>query len=110
MENILFSRGHIRATKMHFAIVPGGFVRLKDGPLPNGSIVVDGKWHEGKPRISVHRVVNSCLVKVGRDCPAAVKCAIYEVVKGKLLEMPAKMYAFAAEVAWRTIVARKSQE
>lgn len=110
MEKVFFSRGHIRATKMHFAVVPGGFVRLKDGHLPDGSIVVDGKWYDGKPRISLHRVVNSSLVKVGRGCPAAVKCAIYEVVKVKLLEMPARMYAFAAEAAWRTIVARNSKE
>lgn len=110
MEKIFFSRGHLRASKMHFAVVPGGFVRLKDGLLPNGSIVVDGKWRNGKPCISMHRVVDSQLMKVNRNCPAAIKCAIYEVVKEKLLEMPGRMYAFAAEVAWRTIMVRNSQE
>ena len=110
MEKINFSRGRLRANQMHFAVVPGGFVRLKNGPLQDGSIVVDGKWHNGKPSISIQRVVDSKLVKVGKDCPAVVKCAVYEVVKLKLLEMPGRMYAFAAEVAWRTIMVRNSLE
>lgn len=107
MDKIFFSHGHLRANNMRFALVPGGHVRLRDGLLPEGSIVVDGQWRKDKASIAIHRVEGNALVKIGRDCEPLKKQAILEVVKEKLTEMPSKLAVFAAELAWRSIKARK---
>ena len=81
---------------------------MKDGNLSEGSLIVEGEWQKKKALVTIYRVENGVVVKVGRDYEAHKKLAIHEVVKQKLLEMPSKMAAFAAEVAWRVIMARKA--
>jgi hypothetical protein len=110
MDKVFFSHGHIRANRMRFAVVPGGHIRLKDGSLNNGSLIVEGEWHKSKAAVTIYRVEDDHLVKIGRDCEAHKKSAIYDVVKQKLLEMPNKMATFAAELAWRSIMARRALE
>ncbi len=103
-----FSRGHLRANRMRFAIVPSGHVRLKDGVLNEGSLIVEGEWEKKKAIVTISRIENGLLVKVGREYEASRKSVILEEVKQKLLEMPNKMATFAAEIAWRSIMARKA--
>lgn len=110
MEHVFFDRGHLRSTKVRFAIVPGGHIRLKSGQLPEGSIVVDGSFFGGKPRMKVSRVELNELVRIGRSTDPFKRSAVYDVVKSKLLEMPSKVYVFAVELAWRSILARKALE
>lgn len=110
MDKVFFSHGHIRATRMRFAVVPGGHIRLKNGGLNDGSLIVEGEWHKNKAVVTISRIENGQLVKIGRDCEAHKKSAIYDVVKQKVLEMPNKMAAFAAELAWRALMARKALE
>lgn len=110
MEQVFFDRGHLRSTKVRFAIVPGGHIRLKSGPLPEGSIVVDGSFFNGKPRVKVARVERKELVRVGKATDPFKRSAVYDVVKSKLLEMPSNVYVFAVELAWRSILARKALE
>lgn len=110
MEKVFFSHGLIRASRMRFAIAPGGHIRLKDGNLSNGCLVVEGEWRKNKAVLTIYRVEEDKLVRIGRDYEAHKKSAIYDVVKQKVMEMPNKMAAFAAELAWRAIMARKALE
>lgn len=108
MEKVFFSHGVLRASHLKFAIVPGGHIRLKDGRLSNGSLVVEGQLGKQKPKVTIYRVEGDCLVPVGRDYCPIKKSAVLDVVKEKLLEMPEKLAIFAAEVAWRAIMARRA--
>lgn len=110
MEQVVFNRGHIRATTVRFAIVPGGHIRLKSGHLPEGSIVVNGRILAGKPRFKIARVEGRELIAVGKSSEPLKRSAVYDVVKAKLLEMPSKVYVFAVESAWRSLAARKALE
>lgn len=107
-KTVYFSRGTLRSNRAHFAICPGGFIRLKPGNLPAGSIVVDGQCNGKKVLVDIHRVEGTELVKVGRDYEPFKKSAIIDVVKESLLKMPTKMAAFAAEMAWRAIMADRA--
>lgn len=110
MKSVNFTHGHIRATSMRFAIAAGRHIRLKDGVLQDGSLVVEGEWKKAKALVTIFLVENGMLVKVGRDYEARRKLEILQTVKCKLLDMPAKMGMFAAEIAWRSIMARKALE
>jgi hypothetical protein len=107
-KNVYFSRGTLRSNRAHFAICPGGFIRLKPGNLPVGSIIVDGYCVGKNVVVDIHRVEANELVKVGRGYEPFKKSAIIDVVKETLLKMPAKMAVFATEMAWRAIMADKS--
>ena len=107
-KNAYFNRGTLRSSRVHFAICPGGHIRLKPGNLSNGSIVVDGLWTGKKAVIDILRVEGNSLVKVGKDCEPIKKSAILDVVKEKLLTMPSKVAVFTTEIAWRAIMARKA--
>lgn len=107
-KSVYFSRGTLRSSHVHFAICPGGHIRLKPGNLPSGALVVDGKWTGARARVEILRVEGNKLVKIGSDCEPFKKSAVLDVVKEKLLSMPSKVAVYAAEVAWRAIMARKN--
>ena len=107
-KNVYFSHRTLRSNRAHFAICPGGFIRLKPGNLPAGSIIVDGQHNEKKVLVDIHRVEGNELVNVGRDYEPFKKSAIIDVVKEALLKMPSKMAAFATEMAWRANMADKA--
>lgn len=105
--NVYFSRGTLRSSHVHFAICPGGHIRLKPGNLPAGALVVDGKWTGKRARVAILRVEGDKLVKIGKDSDPFKQSAVLDVVKDKLLSMPSKVAVYATEVAWRAIMARK---
>lgn len=110
MDNVTFPHGVLKRNQVYFAIVPGGHIRLKSGTVSNGSLIVDGMWVANKARLTVFRVEDGELVRVGRDYEPFKKSAILDIVKEKLLELPSKVAVFAVEAAWRAIMARKSLE
>jgi hypothetical protein len=109
-KNVYFSRGTLRANRVHFAICPGGHIRLKPGNLCNGSIVVDGQFTGEKARIDLFRVERETMVKVGPDYEPYKKSAIIDVVNHKLLSMPSNLDLFASEMARRAVMAANALE
>lgn len=109
-KSVFFSRGMLRNSRVHFAICPGGQIRLKPGNLENGSIVVHGQWTGKKARVDILRVEGDELIKVGRNYEPIKKSAILDLVKHKLLSMPSKVAVFATEIAWRAIMARNATQ
>lgn len=106
-KHAYFSRGFLQRSRVHFAICPGGHIRLRAGHLSNGSLVVDGQWTGKKARVDIRRVEGNTLVKVGNDYEPFKKSAILDVVTDKLLAMPNNVAVFATELAWRAIMARR---
>lgn len=109
-NSVYFCGGTLRNSKVRFAICPNGHIRLKPGNLPHGAIIVDGQWTGKSARIEIHRLEGAELVKVGPSYDPIKKSAVLDVVGQKLRYMPSKVAVFAAEIAWRAIIARNATQ